>query len=432
MGNCCGCCALPETSKVRIKVCFTRSSLAGCRATTNDYPTFNNSISVPNPDIAFEILTTAGSRYYDFLSDLQNELEKENYGIYLRDCFFKDKIRFIRYETCKDNLLKTYSLPYDKSFHNITFNWLFFHLSFLDWTQLGYALIIWFDQGEFKTILDLTNNPSVIHNVLSNKLQSKIQTADRERNEKLAVNDGNNGVIVGESAPILMQHNEQISNIFDNDPQTCAEGFDADSHDSNNINNRTGNCINSNINIGISKNIGDKKRIENGYYRLKNQEYTIKEFSRVDNNNNNNNNMNNGNVDGKNYIFGIQSFDVLNLLLMNDFEVTKSVGWYVDAMNRLNSMYGKCLTFTTSWKESRLVLKCLEELCVNSVNVLIGDPHFDWIWRYQMYFSPFAAVSWKNNEFCYLPVCLLFVTFFLLSCFLLCFFVLLSCCLITE
>ena len=214
MGNCCQCCSLPPSTKVKIKICFLRSSLSCVEATTNDYPTFSNSVAPSHCDIAFEVFTNVGCTYYDFLFQLRNTLANDKYNIYLKNKLFDNSIRFIRYETCKDGLLKTYSFPFNKDINDITFSWLFHNLSFLDWTQQGYSLIIWFDINEFDTILDHSNNSSLIHLILSNKLRSMINNAHINNN-----NNGNvleNGNIVGE-LPNYEDH-EIISEIFKNDP----------------------------------------------------------------------------------------------------------------------------------------------------------------------------------------------------------------------
>ena len=105
---------------------------------------FISSSPMYKPHISFECDLFTGNTYNQFINKLFNVKHVEFNS-------FVFEMQYIRYETRYG--LQVYTFKPNKTGKDVTFNQLFYDLSFVDWSS-GYCLVIWFDAKCFKTNLD--------------------------------------------------------------------------------------------------------------------------------------------------------------------------------------------------------------------------------------------------------------------------------------
>ena len=184
MGVCdSNCCSLPNSTPIRIKACFTRCDLENITHSEQDLVhqenvSFISSSPMYKPHISFECDLLIGNTYHQFIEKLSKIVLK-----HIEFNAFIFEMQYIRYETSYG--LQVYTFKHNKTGKDVTFNQLFYDLSFVDWSS-GYSLIIWFDAKCFKTNLD-----KAIENGHTQKICKLLQiTSNQSHNDnKLVTNN---------------------------------------------------------------------------------------------------------------------------------------------------------------------------------------------------------------------------------------------------
>eukprot|EP01084_Bolivina_argentea_P257782 434388_1 len=147
------CCSLPSSTQIKIKAIFTQCDLEHIFRFDLSRPKQPNKVDyiglapLFQPHLEFECNLKISDTYYHFITKLSNIISKH---IEFNSNILNEQIKYFRYET--KHGLHEYTFKNNNDY-SITFNKLFYDLSFIDWSS-GYSLIIWFDSKVFKTNLD--------------------------------------------------------------------------------------------------------------------------------------------------------------------------------------------------------------------------------------------------------------------------------------
>lgn len=187
MGSCGSVCSLPSSTPIKIKACFTRCDLENIthsdqELSHQDNVSFISSSPMYKPHVSFECDLIIGNTYNQFINKLSKIVSK-----HIEFNSFVFEMQYIRYETSYG--LQVYTFKNNKTGKDVTFNDLFYDLSFVDWSS-GYSLIIWFDAKCFKSNLD-----KAIENGQIKKIYKLLQIVtnnnanDNNKKLKIATND---------------------------------------------------------------------------------------------------------------------------------------------------------------------------------------------------------------------------------------------------
>ena len=198
------CCSLPSNTPIKIKACFTRCDLenisySDCDVKYQENVSFISSNPLYKPHLDFECDLKIGNTYNQFINKLSKIVSD-----HVEFNSFVLKMKYIRYETSYG--LQVYTFKNNKNGNSVTFNDLFYDLSFVDWTS-GYSLIIWFDAKCFKTNLD-----KAIQNRKIDKIYKLLQISSAFDN-----NDNNKEPVVTNNNYIKLEGEEEIYSDNDND-----------------------------------------------------------------------------------------------------------------------------------------------------------------------------------------------------------------------
>eukprot|EP00484_Ammonia_sp_Unknown_P021060 CAMPEP_0197036252 /NCGR_PEP_ID=MMETSP1384-20130603/13821_1 /TAXON_ID=29189 /ORGANISM="Ammonia sp." /LENGTH=406 /DNA_ID=CAMNT_0042466413 /DNA_START=34 /DNA_END=1254 /DNA_ORIENTATION=+ len=194
------CCSLPSSTPITIKACFTRCDLEDISLsdTTLQYQenvAFISHIPLYKPHLDFECSLQIGDTYNHFIAKLSQIISSH---VHFNRFVLDGEMQYIRYETAYGLQVYTFQNSGKRKgkLHDITFNELFYHLSFVDWSS-GYSLIIWFDAKCFQTNLDLAIEQRDIHRI--HKLlqigsgsndEKSVQTKKKKKSECRTVTRG--------------------------------------------------------------------------------------------------------------------------------------------------------------------------------------------------------------------------------------------------
>ena len=189
MGSCGSVCSLPSSTPIKIKACFTRCDLENIthsdqELSHQDNVSFLSSSPMYKPHVSFECDLIIGNTYNQFINKLSKIVSK-----HIEFNSFVFEMQYIRYETSYG--LQVYTFKNNKTGKDVTFNDLFYDLSFVDWSS-GYSLIIWFDAKCFKSNLDKAIENGQIMKIYK-LLQIVNNDNDKNNDNKLKVaTNGNN------------------------------------------------------------------------------------------------------------------------------------------------------------------------------------------------------------------------------------------------